>query len=235
MAELVKFSQSFKVGLWLFLFFSELKMEFFKLNKPIPDDLVPILAKDEEKQKLIREKASKDAFSAHARSIGVSSTTTSTSPSATRLAAQPTTKLSPDLIRKAGVAPPNTTKTSTTGTAVAGTGAPATPKNAATGTQSSKALGATKPAISMFIQAIPPFKGSKSRPQPTTSNSNGDNVNAPNGSSKLPSSNSTPTVIPSTPASPTTASINRLNVNASSFKPNPKANAFSPVATFYYR
>ncbi|GAB1525096.1 poly(A)-binding protein binding protein [Rhizoctonia solani] len=52
MAELVAFSQS------------------FKLNKPIPKDLVSILTKDSEKAKQIVEKSSADAASAKARQIG---------------------------------------------------------------------------------------------------------------------------------------------------------------------
>ncbi|KAF8330112.1 LsmAD domain-containing protein, partial [Amanita rubescens] len=54
-SELMKFGQS------------------FKLNKPIPEDIVPILAKDEEKQRAIREKAILDAQSSQARSIGLPS------------------------------------------------------------------------------------------------------------------------------------------------------------------
>ncbi|CUA73378.1 putative protein C21B10,03c [Schizosaccharomyces pombe 972h-] [Rhizoctonia solani] len=52
MAELVAFSQN------------------FKLNKPIPKDLVSILTKDTEKAKQIVEKSSQDAASAKARQIG---------------------------------------------------------------------------------------------------------------------------------------------------------------------
>ena len=51
-----------------------------QLNKPIPDDLVPILAKDEEKQKQIREKSTKDAESAQARTIGPSNLTATGTP-----------------------------------------------------------------------------------------------------------------------------------------------------------
>ncbi|KAG8961563.1 hypothetical protein FRC00_011864 [Tulasnella sp. 408] len=43
----------------------------FKLKQTIPDDLVPILAKDEDKQKAIVEKAAKDAEDRKARTIGV--------------------------------------------------------------------------------------------------------------------------------------------------------------------
>ncbi|KDR76155.1 hypothetical protein GALMADRAFT_139891 [Galerina marginata CBS 339.88] len=58
MADLVKFSQS------------------FKLNKPIPEDLVPILAKDEDRQRQIKEKAKADASSTLARAIGPSTPAT---------------------------------------------------------------------------------------------------------------------------------------------------------------
>ncbi|KAI0303768.1 hypothetical protein B0F90DRAFT_1893394 [Multifurca ochricompacta] len=60
MAELLKFSQN------------------FKLNKPIPDDLVKILAKDEEKQRAIVEKSSRDATSTQARAIGATAALSAT-------------------------------------------------------------------------------------------------------------------------------------------------------------
>ncbi|KAH7884723.1 hypothetical protein F5I97DRAFT_1491510 [Phlebopus sp. FC_14] len=133
-AELLKFSQT------------------FKLNKPIPDDLVPILAKDEEKQRRIREKASQDATSTSARAIGTTATLTP-SPSASRMPQVP--KMLPEETRKptpsanvsakAPVASSSTTKV--------GGVKPA---------ETSKANG--KSTISMFIQPIPPFKGNKSRP-----------------------------------------------------------------------
>jgi hypothetical protein len=46
------------------------------LNKPIPEDLVPILAKNEEKRRAIKEKTSKDAAPFQARAIGASNPTT---------------------------------------------------------------------------------------------------------------------------------------------------------------
>lgn len=63
------------------------------------------------------------------------------------------------------------------------------------------------PRVSMVIQVIPPFRGKKS----TT----------PNESKPLESSP------PTQPLSPTSAQ--KLNVNATSFRPNPKAVAFTPV------
>ncbi|KAF7374886.1 LsmAD domain-containing protein [Mycena sanguinolenta] len=63
MADFVKFSQRFKAR------------PTALLNKPIPDDLVPILAKDEEKQRAIKEKSIIDATSAQARNVDASSST----------------------------------------------------------------------------------------------------------------------------------------------------------------
>src|ERR1700761_4710364 len=59
------------------IFFPLLRLmtEFIQLNKPIPDDLVPILAKDEDKQRVIKEKSQEDAHSSNARAIGPSITT----------------------------------------------------------------------------------------------------------------------------------------------------------------
>lgn len=70
----------------------------------------------------------------------------------------------------------------------------------------------TAPRISMVIQSIPPFKGSKPK-----QSASGDAKTTP-----VPASPPVP------PLSPTSAQ--RLNVNASSFRPNPKAVAFTPVA-----
>jgi hypothetical protein len=208
MAELVKFSQS------------------FKLNKPIPDDLVPILAKDEEKQKLIREKATKDASSTHARTIGNSSSITSSTPGVPRMAPQPgASKPGADSGRKAGVVPTPAAKT----TAAAASGAQkalATQKSAANA-QAVKTAATAKP-VNMFIQAIPPFKGSKPRQSANaTVSTNTKTSTVVSGATHTSGSDSgsgagsgSPGII--APMSPTTAANNRLNVNASSFRPNPK-------------
>ncbi|KIK94468.1 hypothetical protein PAXRUDRAFT_142736, partial [Paxillus rubicundulus Ve08.2h10] len=184
-AELLKFSQT------------------FKLNKPIPDDLVPILAKDEEKQRQIREKASQDAASSTARTIGAAGTL-NPSPSASRMPQLPiSAKLAPDAARKpvhAAVPPVKApAPTPSTSTAKVPAAKPSEP---------SKSI--SKSGISMYIQAIPPFRGSKPKsPAPQT-----------NGSSST-------AAVPTSP----TSTANRLNVNASSFRPNPKANAFTPGPT----
>ncbi|KAG9225037.1 hypothetical protein CCMSSC00406_0001812 [Pleurotus cornucopiae] len=202
MADLVKFSQN------------------FKLNKPIPDDLVPILAKDEEKQKAIREKASKDAASAQARSIG------SVSAAGPAPGARAPTQSSKAFEARKAAAPSTGVAAKTT------TGAPAAAPSAnqKPSTASAKPNGATettagKKTSSMFIQAIPPFKGSKARAPATAS------VAQPNGSSQQQAAaqaSSAAQPQSAVPLSPTSA--NRLNVGASPFRPNPMASAFKPGA-----
>ncbi|KAJ7707722.1 hypothetical protein B0H17DRAFT_917768 [Mycena rosella] len=199
MADLVKFSQS------------------FKLNKPIPDDLVPILAKDEDKQRAIKEKSTRDAASGQARNIGASSSP-STAPGAPRGGPPLASKISPDSGRKPS-APAGTKAAAPPAakgvTAKAAAPAAAPPRLAATG----------KPGINMVIQSIPPFKGGKTRQssQPTQNSARPPNMTASATTSNLPAA-------APAPVSPNTAANNRLNVNASSFKPNPKANAFTPGA-----
>jgi PAB1-binding protein PBP1 len=171
----------------------------FKLNKPIPDDLVSILAKDESKQQSIRDKSSKDASSTEARSIGVSLNNA--------VSRAPAAKLAPAKAPAAGMKPAPTSN-----------GAPATnptkPAAPATSTQSSESSITGKKLIPMVIQAIPAFKGPKKNDQASPPA----NVPTSNGPQK-----------PSAPGvSAAAAAANRLNVDASSFRPNPKANAFSP-------
>ncbi|XP_006459522.1 hypothetical protein AGABI2DRAFT_201859 [Agaricus bisporus var. bisporus H97] len=183
MAELVKFSQS------------------FKLNKPIPDDLVPILAKDEEKQRLIKEKAKKDSESNLARAIGASTAVTAS--------------------RGVGVGAP--LKGAMKAAAAASSSkqqssqAPIPPQKTGAGPTASKSDSAVK-KIPMHIQAIPPFKGkAKQVSIHTVSATNGVNGSAMSVTTAAPTSASP------APMSPTTSNANRLNVNASSFRPNPKA------------
>ncbi|GJE88624.1 PAB1-binding protein-like protein [Phanerochaete sordida] len=195
MADLVKFSKS------------------FKLNKPVPEDLVPILAKDEEKQKQIREKSNKDAESSQARTIGPSNLTAATG--------TPTIQPSATSARIGGT--PVVAKVHTAGSPQPGSGSktpPALIKASSSATPPGKDSAAAK-RISMFIQAIPPFKGSGGKRASI----------APPGNSSAPSANGAhpPTIRTnssnnaniSTPLSPTAQ--NRLNVNASSFRPTPKS------------
>ncbi|KIP05849.1 hypothetical protein PHLGIDRAFT_30736 [Phlebiopsis gigantea 11061_1 CR5-6] len=193
MADLVKFSQS------------------FKLNKPIPEDLVTILAKDEEKQKQIREKSTKDAESAQARTIGPSNLTTGNSPSLKPSATS--TKIGGALATKAPTSgspqPPPSSKAS----AMVKTSSSASPQ--------AKDTAASGKRISMVIQTIPPFKGKRTPSTPsgslaiTTTNGSQPAVPAARASSTAAANNA-----PATPLSPT--AVNRLNVNASLFRPTPK-------------
>ena len=172
----------------------------FKLNKPIPEDLVPILAKDEDKQRAIKEKSTRDAEDARARAIGVSSVLTAAPgarpvPTAAKAGAETT---------RAAVAKPSAAGNAMQKT----TTAPSKP-------------GETGKKIAMYIQPIPPFKGKRSTtvaaPAPTQASAPAATA-AANGAPKPAAS----------PLSPTAQ--NRLNVNASSFRPNVKASAFSPVS-----
>lgn len=163
------------------------------------------MAKDEDKQKQIREKATKDATSSQARTIGVNSVLNPT-PNAPR-------PVVPNNLAKAKQQVYTSDRSAKPTPPLASTKAP--PNTSANNTPTkdpSKASG--KQSVNMFIQAIPPFKGSK----PQSSGVNG---------AKQPASASPSITRDAPPNSPTTAA--RLNVNASSFRPNPKANAFSPV------
>lgn len=182
-AELIKFSQT------------------FKLNKPMPDDLVSILAKDEEKKRQIREKASQDAASGAARAIGTPATLNASS-SASRMPQVPA-KVAAETARKPASPANVPTKPAPPAAAAAATAKPPASKPVETGKTNGKVTG-------MYIQPIPPFKGNKAR-------------------SPAPQANGTTSsaAAPTAPTSPTTAA-NRLNANASSFRPNPKANAFTP-------
>ncbi|KAF8071968.1 hypothetical protein FPV67DRAFT_1483313 [Lyophyllum atratum] len=192
MAELVKFSQS------------------FKLNKPIPDDLVPILAKDEEKQRAIREKATKDAASNQARSIGA------TAPANAARGAQVAAAKISGAPQRPAIAPGAKTTTNH----VAAPQTAVVPKAAATTKPTSDT--AKKPA--MLIQAIPPFKGSKPRQSSGPTSTHGtptSNGATPSGSGSTQGNNNAGNMSPASAA-------NRLNINASSFRPNAKGSASSP-------
>lgn len=174
--------------------------------------MVPILAKDEEKQKAIKEKASKDAASAMARNIGA------TTPAGAPRAQGGKAANIAEANRKNVV---NGSKTT-----IAPPVASATAQKAATAV---KADTAKKPI--MVIQPIPPFKGTAApagrRPlaqaatSATVAKANG-GITSPTGGD-----NATMSAPLKAPASPS----NRLNVNASSFRPNPKASAFTPVGS----
>ncbi|KAI0325548.1 hypothetical protein GY45DRAFT_1260697 [Cubamyces sp. BRFM 1775] len=182
----------------------------FKLNKPIPDDLVPILAKDEDKQRQIKEKTVRDAEDQRARAIGVSSTLTA-APVARAL---PSAGIAPSAA-KAGA---ETARQMPTAKASASSGVAAAVAGKTVTAPSKPGEGSKK--ISMFIQPIPPFKGKRSSTSPGQGQQPGQQpqsaVPTANGGAKPAAS----------PLSPT--AVNRLNVNASSFRPTAKGSPFSP-------
>ncbi|KAF8910612.1 hypothetical protein CPB84DRAFT_1930138 [Gymnopilus junonius] len=202
MADLIKFSQS------------------FKLNKPIPDDLVPILAKDEEKQKQIKEKAKQDALDAKARAIGASTPTVSSRGVGVGITAAPSA-------RELLLPVPTPRRRANQARRPSSAAQLAALKAAAAATPGPK-------KISMFIPQIPPFKGG-SKPRTFSGGvtsagaGTGSNANANGAATKNGTLNTNVNKVAS-PVSPNTAAAqNRLNVNASSFRPNPKASAFNPV------
>ncbi|KAN0139031.1 hypothetical protein V8E53_003419 [Lactarius tabidus] len=191
MAELLKFSQN------------------FKLNKPIPGDLVKILAKDEEKQRAIIEKSTKDAASTQARAIGATAA----------LSATPATN-SPVPAASSRVAASNSGNVS---------GASSSSKLVSSPSVISAKTPATAPVkgssrISMVIQPIPAFKGKKSQTASQSSNA------ATQATTKASGSASSSQSTKSTESAKLDAAANKLNVNASSFRPNPKAVAFTPAS-----
>ncbi|KAG2017742.1 hypothetical protein CC2G_007227 [Coprinopsis cinerea AmutBmut pab1-1] len=188
MAELVKFSQS------------------FKLNKPIPDDLVPILAKDEEKQKAIREKANRDAASAQARAIGASTPTTASR----GVLAGNKINAKPAVVPSVKPLPGNLSQTTSSSAVPKAAGTTASSSSPAV--KSSEATPTTTKKISMVIQPIPPFKGPKKATAATPSTNGATNKPTTPGQNRLRSNSPG-----STPLSPATAA-NRLNVNAPSFR-----------------
>jgi hypothetical protein len=112
----------------------------FKLKQPIPDDLVPILAKDEEKQKAIRDKAIADASTPVARGISTAAAGTITpSPSAAQPLATNPVRLDAAHAKAGGI--------------------PASASAKAAGGKAPERKEKVKPA--MFIQAIPSFRGKK--------------------------------------------------------------------------
>jgi hypothetical protein len=233
MAELVKFSKDFKVCVSSSLSTPKLILDR-QLNKPIPEDLVPILAKDQEKQRAIKEKASKDAASSQARAIGASNPTTASRGVAVAGAKNSDSTRKPITQALGSKIASNNAQASITAANAQkmASAAAASAAAAAAATAAAKpAEGTSSKKISMVIQTIPPFKGKDKSKQDsnaiTTTSSTPVTANgAPtNPTQKTPRNSASPAIVP---ASPNTIA-NRLNVNASSFRPNPKANAFNPV------
>jgi len=209
-------------------------LRLFKLNKPIPEDLVPILAKDEDKQKAIREKASRDAASNQARVIGASTPATASRgvlppgkhTEATRkpIAQLPASKTASNVSNLAALAqaPPASASVQKIATITAPSSSSTTPglstKAAEPGVPS-----ASSKKINMVIQVIPPFKGSKKQgapapgAAPTTAAAK---PPAPGANGHGPSASNASAA----PISPIAA--NRLNVNAPSFRSKVRCDIF---------
>ena len=206
---------------------------------------MPILAKDEEKQRQIKEKALQDATSLTARAIGAS--TPATASRGVAVAGTKMSKLVPPSLKSTVVG----TSVVMDGTDSVPTGVGAAQKStsgatSSVGTNNMKNNdGSIAPKkIPMLIPAIPPYRGGKGKTSTTSTPGQGQTgtTASSNGSpaatgTATPASNGnlTKSASPaaagtgSVPLSPTSATGNRLNVNASSFRPNPKANAFTPV------
>lgn len=166
---------------------------------------MPILAKDEDKQRAIKEKASKDASSNQARNIGPSASTGTVNPRGP-IVVKVEAARKPSAPQPA-VKPVTTVISNTPAKAAAAAG---------------KTVVDPKKTIPMVIQAIPPFRGEKAR-QPSAPTSNG-----------APAQQVKPALGKQVQQNQNHNSNNsrdnaRLNVNASSFRPNPKASAFNPV------
>jgi hypothetical protein len=231
---------------------------------------VPILAKDEDKQRLIKEKALVDATSNNARVIGPSTPAT-----ASRGVAVAGTKMSkigtPALKTQAtAVLDGSSTPGESVGAVsravkknlgsamslVSSANANATAHNDRRNQSNAKPDGGSTTAskkVSMVIQSIPPFRGGKGKTGAdananAASSTDGGTGPGAGGASGTGSRGATTNggLVKSTspaasggaggevPSSPISATANRLNVNASSFRPNPKANAFTHVMLVFF-
>lgn len=229
MAELVKFSLNFKVWFRLSCMFK--LIYFHQLNKPIPDDLVPILAKDEDKQQRIKEKSLLDATSMSARAIGAS--TPATASRGVAVAGTKMSKLTPPL-KPSGATMDNVGGGSSTANVTSGTSAAQKTSSSSTPTGANNTKGTNGSTvmkkIPIVIQDIPPFRGGPSKSKTTVNTPRADTHDGMPGSAS--SGNVTKSMSPAegpVPLSPTSASANKLNVNATSFRPTPKANAFTLI------
>lgn len=197
-----------------------------QLKQTIPDDLVPILAKDQDKQKAIVEKAAKDAEDRKARMIGVAIPPPAGAlPIPNTIPVPPTAPASASskVANRASIVPPippfkgGPAKTAVPAGAKpsGGSASPVSGPTTAIASPKAGAAGSQKRApIQMSIQKIPPFDPGKRK-----------NLEPNAAASSSPSNGATTPVSPG--AAPTTAS--KLNANASAF--NPKAPTFKPVSS----
>ncbi len=183
-----------------------------QLSRPVPEDLVPILAKDEQKQQEIIQKSIRDAEDRKARAIGTAIPPPSGAlPSGgSQVGLATSTPANKAANRSSGIAqiPPFKGGPSKSGEV-------AKPTSAAPSTTRSTVAQPKRPLVAMHIPAIPPFDPSKSKAK--SSNPAETSSTSVNGSVAAPSPSTTPG--------------SKLNVNATSFRPNPNASAFKPVSS----
>jgi hypothetical protein len=171
----------------------------------MPEDLVTILSKDEEKQKAIREKSQKDAESAKARAIG----STTNAPVAQR---PPSNQQSKQVL---------------VGKPSAQVPAKPTAQVAASSSTSSKLAAAKKNSANMLIPEIPPFRGAVAKaktPLAPTVTVNGTPLKA------IPTHAQVQAEAKAKAEAQAQAAA-KLNANASSFRPTatiPKASQTTP-------
>ncbi|KIJ50986.1 hypothetical protein M422DRAFT_44208 [Sphaerobolus stellatus SS14] len=190
MSDLIKFAQS------------------FKLNKPMPEDLVPILAKDEAKQQEIRDKTKRDAESVVARAIGTGPTSIR---SGKPIVAAPAPKA-------AAGATTNTVINTTTG-------AVPVPIITTTTTQAQGPPVVAK-KIPMVIQKIPPFNPNKFKSERKEARETKEREEREREKEREVKE----AAEKEKKEKEKEAEAVKLNVNAPSFKLKPNAPSFRPVA-----
>ncbi|KAG8991672.1 hypothetical protein FRB94_012316 [Tulasnella sp. JGI-2019a] len=213
----------------------------FKLNKPIPADLVTILAKDEDKQKAIVEKAAKDAEDRKARAIGQTYPPTSmpgadiVKPPGALVSAATSSVVKPPASNRASVIqaiPPfkggMTASASAKAAGPDAAGKPPTPNTAAptglTATASTSKVSEKDVAgganrlkrIPMMVPKIPPFDPTKRKALANGAEGSGSTSSGPAAGSGTASPDNAAAAAP------------KLNASASTFKPNPNASTFKP-------
>ena len=186
----------------------------WQLNKPIPEDLIPILAKDEEKQKAILEKAKADVEASSKASPGGSS-------SAVNGARPSVAKDIPAAAKPASAKPATPTVSTSAGEA----------------SKKAKTSMFIQPIPPFDKSKIRPRPSASVSGTPATINAmtTGTPTSAGSSATPTPAATGAP-VSPTSSHATSNANANnvglRLNPNASAFRPNPTAPAFKPVRSF---
>lgn len=185
----------------------------FKLQTPVPKDLIPILAKDKAKQEEIIEKAQRNAESC--TTSGLAATTTSTEPKVSRAAGEGS-RLAVEVSTTRQVVAPQGPQA-----AQSGREKPQQLQNGAAASKAGQGLLSHRLADShrQHRSGVAPV----SIPQPLPIQSVSKATRAPVNHNN----NQTPGGPVRTPTSASSASA-KFNVRAMEFRPNPAANAFRP-------